>query len=205
MIRTAIIEDNNRYREFLKLIIGSDPQLSLVYVSADANSLTSILTELPDVLIIDLDLPGKSGVEAITSLRQLAPTVIMLVLTVFEDEEKILKAIKAGASGYMLKKDSPQRILDSIKEVYEGKSPINGMVSKRILSFIQSPVKSAGTQENLTDRETEILSYLMEGLSYKEMAERCFISVYTLNTHVKHIYKKFSVNSRAQLAAKLRR
>jgi DNA-binding NarL/FixJ family response regulator len=204
MIRTAIIEDNIRYKDFLKINLSAADFIDLVYESDNCNSFTPLLKSNPDVVIMDLDLPGKSGIEAIKTLKQVASQVNVLVLTVFEDDDKIFQAIKAGASGYLLKNDSPQRILDSVKEVHEGKSPLSGSVSRRILRFINEPTVKISADLNLTLREKEIISHLVDGLSYKEMCEACFISIHTLNTHIKNIYKKLGVNSRARLLVKIK-
>lgn len=128
----------------------------------------------------------------------------VLMLTVFEDNEKIFGAIKAGANGYLLKKDSPQKILDSIEAVAKGESPMNGMIASKVLDYFQQTQQSNSTlyQSNLTEREKEILLLLMKGSSYKEIAAHIFISVETLNSHIKNIYRKLNVHSRSELASK---
>lgn len=206
MIKTAIIEDNNRYRDLLRTILNSAGKIELIY---EADNCQQIVYDLrksqPDVVIMDIELPGKSGIEAVIELKREYPAIKILMLTVFEDEDKIFKAIKAGADGYLLKKDTPQKILDSITEVCEGKSSINGMIAKKLLEYFQKERQVHLPEEfNLTKREQEILELLMEGLTYKDIADKCFISVQTLNTHVKHIYHKLGVHSRAEISAKFR-
>lgn len=206
MIKTAIIEDNKRYKDLLRTILSSHEKIELIY---EADNCRQIVYDLrkpqPDVVIMDIELPGKSGIEAVSELKREFPAMKILMLTVFEDEDKIFGAIKAGADGYLLKKDTPQKILDSITEVYEGKSSMNGMIAKKVLEYFQKkkPVNLPEKYE-LTKRELEILERLMEGFTYKDIANKCFISVQTLNTHVKHIYQKLGVHSRAEISAKFR-
>jgi len=206
MIKTAIIEDNKRYRDLLRTILSNADKIELIY---EADNCQRIVYDLrkpqPDVVIMDIELPGKSGIEAVSELKREFPDMKILMLTVFEDEDKIFGAIKAGADGYLLKKDSPQKILDSITEVYEGKSSMNGVIAKKVLEYFQkkNPV-NLPEKYNLTKRELEILEFLMEGFTYKEIAAKCFISVQTLNTHVKNIYHKLGVHSRAEISAKFR-
>jgi DNA-binding NarL/FixJ family response regulator len=164
-----------------------------------------VVKQLPDVLIMDIDLPGRSGIDGVRELKEVFPDLKILMLTVFEDDEKIFGAIKAGANGYLLKKDPPQKILDAIRELYEGKASMNGMIAKKVLEYFQQkPTVSVEEQYHVTKREKEVLSLLMEGLSYKEIAMKCFISPETMNSHIKNIYQKLNVHSRAQLAARFR-
>ncbi len=133
------------------------------------------------------------------------PEIKVLMLTVFEDVEKIFGALKAGANGYLLKKDSPQKILDAIDFVYRGESPMNGVIAAKVLDYFhQSSQKNTiFFESNLTAREKEILDLLVKGLSYKQIAADIFISVETLNSHIKNIYRKLNVHSRSELASRL--
>src|SRR4051812_15605528 len=125
------------------------------------------------------------------------------MLTVFEDDEKIFSAIKAGADGYLLKKDPPQKILDAIRDLSEGKASMNGLIAKKVMEFFQVKKPSLDVEAfNLTKREHEILDLLIQGLSYKEIAAKCFISPETMNSHIKNIYQKLNVHSRAQISAR---
>jgi len=158
----------------------------------------------PDVVLMDIDLPGMNGISAVWAIRKRWPDIKVLMLTVFEDDEKIFGAIKAGANGYLLKKDSPQKILDAIEAVYKGESPMNGMIATKVLEYFQhSQQRNLLLHEsNLTEREKDILHLLIKGLSYKEIASTIFISVETLNSHIKNIYRKLNVHSRSELAGK---
>ena len=206
MIRIAIVEDQVRYRDLLRLILTGSDNIELLFEKEHCrNIMDDVVKQLPDVLIMDIDLPGRSGIDAVRELKEVFPDLKILMLTVFEDDEKIFGAIKAGANGYLLKKDSPQKILDAIQELYEGKASMNGLIAKKVLEYFkQKPAVSVEEQYHITKREKEILSLLMEGLSYKEIAVKCFISPETMNSHIKNIYQKLDVHSRAQLAARFR-
>lgn len=206
MIKTAIVEDQIRYRELLRLILEGSDKIQLLFEREHCrNIIDDVVKQMPDVLIMDIDLPGRSGIDAVTELKDVFPELRVLMLTVFEDEEKIFGAIKAGANGYLLKKDSPQKILDAIQELYEGKSSMNGLIANKVLEYFQQKTAvNVDEQYRLTKREKEILQLLIDGLSYKEIAAKCFISPETLNTHIKNIYQKLNVHSRAQLAARFR-
>ena len=156
------------------------------------------------VLFLDIDLPGKNGIEGVWEIKERWPEIKILMLTVFEDEEKIFGAIRAGANGYLLKKDSPQKIIDSIEQVYAGESPMNGMIASKVLDYFQQQQKKnlIIAHSNITDRENEILQLLIKGLSYKEIALSIFISIETLNSHIKNIYRKLNVHSRSELSAR---
>lgn len=205
MISIAVIEDNPQYRTTLAIILQLNENLKLIHKLEDAETVMAHFeVEKPDVVLMDIDLPGKSGIQAVWEIKKRWPEIKVLMLTVFEDDEKIFGAIKAGANGYLLKKDSPQKILDAVEAVHAGESPTNGLIAARVLEYFQ---KGAGRtndldESDLTAREKEILQALVKGFSYKEIAAALFISIETLNTHVKNIYRKLNVHSRSELAAK---
>ena len=204
MIRTAIVEDQSRYRDLLRLILTESENIQLLFEREHCrNIIDDVVKEMPDVLIMDIDLPGKSGIDAVIELKAVFPEIKILMLTVFEDDEKIFAAIKAGANGYLLKKDSPQKILDAIRELSEGKASMNGLIAKKVMEYFHKKKPAANVEEfNLTRREHEILELLIEGWSYKEIAAKCFISPETMNSHIKNIYQKLNVHSRAQINAR---
>lgn len=207
MIKIAVIEDNNRYREFIKLLIEGVNDLEVVFDASNCLDIKlPIIKVEPDVIILDIDLPGKSGIETIEELKQAVPNANILILTVFEDDEKIFKALKEGADGYLLKKDSIPTIIQGIRAVHMGQSAMNGMIAKKVLTYFQKkPSIDKPEDYELTKREHEILELLIEGLSYKEIAEKCFISKETLNSHIKNVYRKLNVHSRSQAAARFRK
>jgi len=204
VIKTAIVEDQPRYRDLLKLILNSSDNVQLVFEKEHCRTIIDdVVKDMPDVLIMDIDLPGKSGIDAVVEVKAVFPEIKILMLTVFEDDEKIFAAIKAGANGYLLKKDPPQKILDAIRELSEGKASMNGLIAKKVMEYFYKKKPLPGIEDfNLTKREQNILEHLIEGLSYKEIAARCFISPETMNSHIKNIYQKLNVHSRAQITAR---
>jgi DNA-binding NarL/FixJ family response regulator len=208
MINVAIIEDNIQYRKTLCAILQLDRSLKLIHTLSNCGDMLELFKKAtPDVVLMDIDLPGISGIQAVWELKQQWPDLKILILTVFEDEEKIFGAIKAGANGYILKKDSPQKIIESIHAVSKGESAMNGLIASKVLDYIhneQKRTRGALDKSNVTQREKEILHFLVKGFSYKEIAANCIISIQTLNTHIKNLYQKLNVHSRAELAAKFR-
>jgi DNA-binding NarL/FixJ family response regulator len=203
MIRTAIVEDQSRYRDLLRLILTGADNIQVLFEREHCrNIIDDVVKDMPDVLIMDIDLPGKSGIDAVIELKAVFPEIKILMLTVFEEDEKIFAAIKAGANGYLLKKDSPQKILDAIKDLSEGKASMNGLIAKKVMEYFHKKTAPNVDGFNLTRREHEILELLIQGLSYKEIASKCFISPETMNSHIKNIYQKLNVHSRAQINAR---
>jgi DNA-binding NarL/FixJ family response regulator len=208
MIRLAIIEDNLTYRMALEALIKTVADVELVYTGADLSGIKALLAADPHVVIMDIDLGKDSGIQGVHMIKGAKPEIQVLMLTVFEDEEKIFNSIKAGAVGYLLKKDAPQKIMEAIQHVYNGEGAINGLIARKILEYI--PKNAAALKApnldayNLTKREKEILSLLIDGLSYKEIAAKCFISIDTINSHIRKIYSKLDVHSRSEIAARLR-
>ena len=206
MINIALIEDNFQYRTAISIILQLNENLKLIHKLEDCKEMMQLFNlQKPDVVLMDIDLPGINGIEGVFQVKRTWPDIKVLMLTVFEDDNKIFGAIKAGANGYLLKKDSPQKILDAIEQVYKGESPINGVIAAKVLDYFhQSKQKNTILFEsNLTEREKEILQLLIKGLSYKEIAAAIFISVETLNSHIKNIYRKLNVHSRNELALRL--
>jgi DNA-binding NarL/FixJ family response regulator len=155
---------------------------------------------------MDIDLGSESGIEGVEKIGTTFPKAGIFMLTVFEDEEKIFQSIKAGALGYLLKKDSPDKIVQAIRNIYKGESVMNGQVARKLLNYFskQKEPKTGFEAYHLTKREHEILLLLMDGLSYKEIAAKCFISIDTLNSHIRKVYTKLNVHSRSEIAAKFR-
>ena len=207
MIRLAIIEDNALYRTALQTYINSIGGIQVVYLESSVNGLLSNLTLNPDVLIMDIDLGKESGIDGVQKIKQVLPAAGILMLTVFEDDEKIFQSIKAGALGYLLKKDPPGKIVEAIQNIYKGESVMNGQIARKVLNYFSHPKTTAPDFEtyNLTKREKEILLLLMDGLSYKEIATKCFISIDTINSHIRKVYTKLNVHSRSEIAAKFRK
>lgn len=157
---------------------------------------------LPDVVLMDIHLPNMSGVECTARLRQLAPSLQILMLTVYEDSETIFKALKAGASGYLLKRTAPAQILEAIADVHRGGAPMTSEIARKVVQSFRAPEPSPPGTEPLTRREEEILELLARGYASKEIAEALSISFDTVRTHLRHIYEKLHVRSRTEAVIK---
>jgi len=207
MIRLAIIEDNASYRTALEAYIKSVGEIEIIYLEGSVNGLLKNQSLAPDVVIMDIDLGKESGIEGVQKIKQVLPSAGILMLTVFEDDEKIFQSIKVGALGYLLKKDPPGKIVEAIRNIYLGESVMNGQIARKVLNYFSSPKNTTSDFEvyNLTKREKEILLLLMDGLSYKEISAKCFISIDTLNSHIRKVYTKLNVHSRSEIAARFRK
>ncbi len=192
-IHIAIVEDDNEIRQTLQLILDGSAGFACKFAFADAESAIASIPDLPvDVVLMDIDLPGKSGIEATRELRKRIGEIDFIMLTVQSDDDSIFESLCAGASGYLLKDTNPADLLVHIKEVHEGGSPMSSQIARRIINsfrIIDNP---------LSDRETEVLKLLSQGLNYKDVAETMFLSPHTVKTHIKNIYSKLHVNNRAE-------
>lgn len=205
MITIAIIEDNPRYLKAISLILDMNDSFRLLHTLDNCDDMmVHFSNQCPEVVLMDIDMPGMNGIQAVWEIKKIFPDIKVLMLTVFEDEEKIFGAIKAGANGYMLKKDPPDKIMDAIQAVHRGESPMNGVIASKVLDYFQQSKANEIDQSALTEREKEILQLLITGNSYRDISAAIFISIETLNSHVKNIYRKLNVHSRAELSAKYR-
>lgn len=203
MIKVAIIEDNHTLRRSLCNLIGQAEGMVCV---ASLGNLLNVVSEfrkvLPDIVLMDIGLPNISGIEGVRTVRENFDSIQVLMFTVFEDDEKIFEAIKSGASGYLLKKSSPGEIVEAIRSLYYGGAPMSANIARKVIESFQHPLIKPKEDFQLTTRETEILHSLIEGMSYKKLAEKYFISISTVRTHIRHIYEKLHVNSKSQAVAK---
>jgi DNA-binding NarL/FixJ family response regulator len=158
----------------------------------------SLKAHPPKVILMDIGLPGISGIEGVQRVKAQLPATDVLMLTVFEDEKKIYDSICAGASGYLLKRTSPSKILEAIQEINDGGAPMTATIARKVLNAFQSSPPPASADYQLTDRELDVLGGLVRGLSYKMIADQCEISIDTVRSHIRHIYEKLQVNSKAQ-------
>jgi DNA-binding NarL/FixJ family response regulator len=203
MIRTIIFDDNADRRDSLGMLIQATAGLELCGSFADANSaLKDVEASKPDVVLMDIGMPGTSGIDAARIIRSTFPDVHIIMQTVFDDQERIFEAIKAGASGYILKSTPPQRILEAIHDANEGGSPFTPSIAARVINFFREQVPADNPDYGLSDREKEVLTFLVEGMSYKMIATSMNISYNTVNSHIKKIYDKLHVHSVGEAVSK---
>ncbi len=202
-IKVAIFEDNHNLRIGLYQLINGTEGYECVGAFEDcSNLLKHIKDTSPDIVLMDIELPGINGIEGVKIIRGKYPDLKILMQTIFEENEKIFQSILAGASGYILKNTSPSRILDAIKEIYEGGAPMSPSIATKVLKMIgHHPAKAKVNMFDLSEREKEILSCLVDGMSYKLIADACIISIDTVRTHIRSIYEKLQVHSKGEAVA----
>jgi DNA-binding NarL/FixJ family response regulator len=199
MTNVVIVEDQNAIREGLSVLIGGTEGLECVADYGNCEDmLERIKTDSPDVILMDIGLPGMSGIEGIREVKKILPDVTIVVLSVYEDDENIFEALCEGASGYLVKNTPPSRLVEALKEAHEGGSPMTSHIARRVVSLFQKNFKGGGDNDvHLTDREKEILSGLSDGDSYSSIADSLFISVDTVRYHIRNIYQKLQVHSQS--------
>jgi len=197
-IHIAIIEDDDEIRQTLALIIKGTNGFfcSATFPDSEA-ALAQIKDLVVDVMLVDIELPGITGIEAVSKIKQLKPNVDCLMLSIRQDDEAVFNSIRAGAAGYLLKDTPPAEILRSIEEVHQGGAPMSMQIARRVLQSFYPTQTSP-----LSERETEILQLLSEGLNYRSIAEKIFLSPHTIKSHIKNIYAKLHVHSRAEAVKK---
>jgi DNA-binding NarL/FixJ family response regulator len=203
MIHVVIIEDIREIREGLQLLIdGSDGFACPTTYTTAEEAIAGLGSTCADVVLLDIHLPGLSGIEALRPLKEICPQAQFIMSTIYEDDQNIFESLKAGASGYILKKTAPSRILDAIMEVYEGGSPMSSQIARRVIASFQKK-DSIDDTDLLTPREKEILKELSKGLRYKEIADDMKISMETVRSHARKIYEKLQVQSRTEALNKI--
>lgn len=201
-IRICIYEDNQSLRDALSLLVQTTDNFDLVGAYGDCLQWEQQIAALrPHVVLMDIDLPGMSGIEATLRIHRQFPGTDVLMLTVFEDDDRVFEAVRAGATGYLLKKTPPVRILTAIQEVYEGGAPMSPGIARRVMQLLHRPTGPSDLDQ-LTPREVTILSLLAAGNSYKMVAAEAGISLDTARTHIRRIYEKLHVHSVTEAVAK---
>ena len=200
-ITVGIVEDHEEFRKSLAFLISSikDYQVEWSFGSVEEAIANNVAT---DVVMLDINLPRMTGLEAIQVFKNRWEETKIIMLTILEDEYNIMSAIKNGADGYILKKTNPQKILDAIQQVFEGGAALTPMVAKQVLSFFKPVKKEKELVTILTKREQEILSYIVSGITNEQIALELYISTQTVRNHIKNIYEKLHVHSKAQVVAK---
>jgi DNA-binding NarL/FixJ family response regulator len=200
-IKLLIFEDNDLLRESLAGLISLNDQLQLSGAFAHVLSVKEeVIKHRPDVVIMDIEMRDMNGIEAVKQIRQLTPRLPILMLTVFDDNAHVFDALRAGASGYLLKKHIASKLFNAIEEVISGGAPMSPSIARMVISAMQTPIHAQNYQ--LTEREKEILALLSKGNSYKMIAAQLKISVDTVRTHIKNIYEKLHVHSQTEAVLK---
>jgi DNA-binding NarL/FixJ family response regulator len=204
MISVSIVEDSDKLRETLVRVLNRADGFRCVSHYANAeDALKDLPQAKPDVVLMDINLPGMNGVECVRQLKKIAPEIQVMMLTVYEDTENIFDALAAGASGYMLKRTAGKELLEAIAEVKRGGSPMTTHIARKV---VQSFQRSAAAQtESLSEREQQVLDLLSQGLMYKEIADKLSISYETVHTYIRRIYEKLQVRTRTEAVAKFLR
>jgi DNA-binding NarL/FixJ family response regulator len=204
MIRVLMFEDNKNLRESLAMYLADDDEIYLVGAFNDPVDCIKLTRKYePDVILMDIQMPNMSGLEALVNIKTNFPNVKVLMQTVFDQDDKVFAAICGGANGYILKNPKPESYVNAIKDVYAGGSHLTPAIAAKVLGMFQSQFESK--KENyieLTKREKEILQRMVEGQSYKMIADECFVSITTICTHIRHIYEKLHVNSASEAVVK---
>ncbi len=198
-IRVSIVEDTDDIREALRVLIHGSSGFECIHVFPDAESALERIPEQEiDVVLMDIHLPGLDGIECMSKLSERMPGTQFMMCTVYDDDDHVFHALQSGASGYLLKRTSPAQILEAIRDLHEGGSPMSSEIARRVVQSMQKQKKHSDSAEVLTDREKEILDYLAKGYLYKEIATELFISKETVKKHIHNIYDKLHVQTRTE-------
>jgi DNA-binding NarL/FixJ family response regulator len=202
-IRIAIVEDDKELLKGISKTLSSSREVELLATFSNAEDFLAQTERLkPEITLMDIGLPKLSGIECMRQLKPLFPKMQFLMWTTFEDDEKIFDALKAGASGYILKSATTEQMLQAIRELHQGGSPMSSTIARKVIASFHAPeIKSS--EYNLTNRENEILEFLAKGYRYKEIASTLFLSLETVRSHVHHIYEKLQVSSRTDALNKV--
>ena len=202
MVRVTLFEDNGQLREGLTMLIGGTEGYEVAGTFKDCSNVADDIAKTkPDVVLLDIDMPGLNGIQALKIIRQHYTEVKVLMLTVFDDNKNIFEALKSGANGYILKKTQPAKLLEYITDAYNGGAPMTASVATQVLNMFSKLENYTDNQYNLTDREKEVLQFLVNGYSYKMIAADMYISIDTVRSHIKKVYEKLHVNSKSEAVA----
>ena len=203
MIKVSIVDDEKNLRESIATFVNGSTGFRCVstYHSAET-ALEGLPAERPDVVLMDINMTGMNGIECVRKLKLVAPETQIVMFTVYEDTDKIFKALAAGASGYLLKRLTPSKLLQSIREVHEGGSPMSSSIARKVVASFQVTEKVPENSTHLSPREQTVLEHLAKGLTYKQIADQLDISIDTIRTYLRRIYEKLHVQSRTEAVEK---
>ncbi len=202
LIRVLLVEDHDDYRKSLTKLLTTSGRFGCAAYANAEEALTAIAAERPDVVLMDINLPGMNGIQCTRTIKEKWPEVQVMMCTVYEDDDKIFDALKAGATGYVIKRAPIDELFDGIELVKAGGSPMSASIARKVVGSFQ--VRTQVNGEKLSEREMEVLDLLSEGLRMKEIADRMSLSTNTVRTHVRHIYEKLQVQSRTEALNKAR-
>ncbi len=202
-IRVSIFDDNKALRDSLYHLITAKRGYAIAGIYPDcARVLEHLQRDAADVVLMDIDMPGLNGIEATALIKGRFPDINVLILTAYDDSEKVFAALQSGATGYLLKKTTPAKILEAITEIKHGGAPMNAGIARKVLEFFSQKKNITQNEYDLSPREKDVLGCLVKGDSYKMIGDRCFISMGTVQSHITNIYKKLQVNSKSEAVAK---
>ena len=205
MIKIAIVEDDRTTREGLETVINLAPGFQCVCTCMTAEDALRVLPPLaPQVVLMDIQLPKMSGVECVARLKELLPSVQVIMVTVYEDPDRIFCALRAGACGYLLKRSTPEQIVAAIRDVQQGGVPMSSEIARKVIAHFQQQETAASDMEGLSAREREVLDLVVRGLSNKEIVDRLGISIEGVRWHLRNIYQKLHVHTRTEVLVKFR-
>ncbi|GAC1588220.1 MAG: response regulator transcription factor [Ginsengibacter sp.] len=203
MITLVIYEDNPQLREGLTLLLEGEPEFQVLGAFRDASNILQECKVLrPDIILMDIDMPFVNGLEGLKKIRAVDPGVKILMLTVFDDNKNVFQAISYGANGYILKKTPPEKLIEYIKEAHTGGAPMTSSIASQVLKMFSSIHNDEREDYHLSQREKQVLQFLVDGYSYKMIASDMYISIDTVRSHIKKIYEKLHVNSKSEAVAK---
>jgi DNA-binding NarL/FixJ family response regulator len=202
-IRVSVFDDNRALRDSLYYLLSGTPGFAIAGIYPDCSDLAENLRrDTPDVILMDLDMPGLNGIEATAIIKSHFPGVNVLILTSYDDSANIFSALQSGATGYILKKTPADKIIEAILEISQGGAPMNASIARKVLEFFSEKKNITENEYDLSAREKDVLGCLVKGDSYKMIAAHCFISMGTVCTHISNIYKKLHVNSKSEAVLK---
>ncbi|HEY1787209.1 MAG TPA: response regulator transcription factor [Verrucomicrobiae bacterium] len=203
MISVSIVDDEKKLCLSIASFLNSSPGFRCVSMYGNAEAaLKHLPIDLPDIVLMDINMAGINGIECVKRLKGLVPQVQILMFTIYEDTEQIFKALAAGATGYLLKRREPEELLQALRDAHDGGSPMSNSIARKVVASFQKADEAGEKQNLLTAKEQQVLDLLAQGLAYKQIGDELKISINTIRTHLRHIYEKLHVQSRTEAVAK---